>query len=171
MFANWYPKPPYIIKENATAKPRGIIPEILVHMLQVSCGQCLAYQTWNISYNFNKTENILDRDNQPWVDFRFPVRSAVGRTTYRGIHKYIPLLTIPGVALMTRKKTPSGYARDLSNSVLGCWPIFAVSFSMAILTGILIWFVVSHLIKNSQCRFIKTNKYKSCSIFRGSVRL
>ncbi|CAH3178695.1 unnamed protein product [Porites lobata] len=141
MFANWYPKPPYIIKENATAKPRGIIPEILVHMLQVSCGQCLAYQTWNISYNFNKTENILDRDNQPWVDFRFPVRSAVGRTTYRGIHKYIPLLTIPGVALMTRKKTPSGYARDLSNSVLACWPIFAVSFSMAILTGILIWFV------------------------------
>ena len=141
MSASWIPSPPYATKDNSTVKPRGIVPEILARMLQVSFGKC--FKNWNISYTINTTKSITEPDERAKVDFRLPVRSAIGRTTYRGFHTYIPLITIPGVALMARKKTPSGYARDLSSSVLGCWPIFAISFVLAILTGIVIWFAVS----------------------------
>lgn len=144
MLANWIPKPPYVIKDNSTSKPRGLIPEILAHMLQSSCGTCFSYKTWNITYTINTTKSLIEPDIQATVDFRFPVRSAIGRTKYRGSYTYIPLVTVPGVAVMTRKKTPMGYARDVGHSVFGCWPIFAISYVMAILTGIVIWFVVSN---------------------------
>lgn len=143
MLASWIPSPPYVIKHNSSSTPRGIIPEVLAHMLQGSCGTCFSYSTWNISYNINTTQSITEPDDRAKVDFRFPVRSAVGRTIYRGFYSYVPLITVPGVAVMTRKKTPSAYARDLGNSVLGCWPIFAISFVMAILVGVVIWFAVS----------------------------
>lgn len=143
MFASWIPSPPYVIQGRS--KPRGLIPELLAHMLQESCGKCYNYKTWNISYTVNTTESITEPDSRVMVDFRFPVRSAVGKTTYRGFHLYVPLITVPGVALMTRKKTPSGYARDVGHSVLAGWPIFAVSIVLAILTGVVIWFAVSDL--------------------------
>ena len=146
LFASWTPIPPYVIKDNSSSEPRGIIPQILAHMLQNSCGRCFSYDKWNISYTINATKHITDPDSRAKVDFRFPVRAAVGRTTYRGFYSYVPLITVPGVALMTREKTPSGYARDLGTSVLGCWPIFAISFAIAILAGVVIWFAVSNSI-------------------------
>ena len=71
------------------------------------------------------------------------MRLAVGRTIYGGVYSYVPLITVPGVTLLTRKKTPSGYARDLGHSVYSCWPVFPLSFVLAILTGIVLWFAVS----------------------------
>jgi len=141
MFANWVPSPPYVIQGRS--KPRGLIPELLAHMLQESCGTCYNYKTWNISYTVNTTESIKEPDLRFKADFRFPVRSAIGKTTYRGFHPYVPLITVPGVALMTRKKTPSGYARDVGHSVLAGWPIFAVSIVLAVLIGVVIWFAES----------------------------
>ncbi|XP_078354628.1 uncharacterized protein LOC144639220 isoform X2 [Oculina patagonica] len=143
MFANWIPSPPYVIQRRSGSHPRGLIPELLAHMLQESCGTCFNYKTWNISYTVNTTESITDPDTRVKVDFRFPVRAAVGRTTYRGFHSYVPLITVPGVALMTRKSTPAAYARDVGHSVLACWPIFAVSIALAVLTGVIIWFAES----------------------------
>lgn len=143
MLANWVPSPPYVIQGRS--KPRGLLPELLAHMLQGSCGACYRYKRWNISYTVNTTESITEPDIRFKVDFRFPVRSAIGKTTYRGFHPYVPLITVPGVALMTRKKTPSGYARDVGHSVLAGWPIFAVSIVLAVLTGVVIWFAVSAL--------------------------
>ena len=143
MSATFIPSAPYSIKAKSNSKPRGIIPEILARMVRNSCGTCRGCKTWDISYTINATKSITEPDIRNKVDFRFPVRMAVGKTKYRGIHTYVPLITVPGVALMTRKKTPSAYARDLGRSLFGCWPIFAVSFAMAILAGIVIWFVVS----------------------------
>ena len=143
MSATFIPSAPYSIKAKSNSKPRGIIPEILARMVRNSCGTCRGYKTWDISYTINATKSITEPDIRNKVDFRFPVRMAVGKTKYRGIHTYVPLITVPGVALMTRKKTPSAYARDLGRSLFECWPIFAVSFAMAILAGIVIWFVVS----------------------------
>lgn len=142
MSANWVPSPPYVIQGRS--KPRGLIPELLAYMLQESCGTCYSYKTWNISYAVNTTESITEPDIRFKVDFRFPVRSAIGKTTYRGFHPYVPLITVPGVALMTRTKTPSGYARDVGHSVLAGWPIFAVSIVLAVLIGVVIWFAVSN---------------------------
>lgn len=143
MYANWAPSPPYVAEDRLSGEPRGLIPELLVHMLQASCGTCHSYKVWNISFAINTTEKITEPDSRIKMDFRFPIRSAVGRTTYRGTHSYVPLITVPGVALMTRKKTPSGYARDLGNSVLRCWSIFAIFIALAILMGFVIWFAVS----------------------------
>ena len=151
MFANWIPSPPYVIPDRSGSEPRGLIPELLAHMLQESCGTCFNYKTWNITYIANTTDSVTDPDIRVNVDFRFPVRSAVGKTTYRGFHSYVPLITVPGVALMTRKRTPSGYARDVGHSVLACWPIFAVSIALAILTGVVIWFAVSDVKCISWC--------------------
>ena len=140
-----FPVPHTSSKALEKKKPRGLIPELLAHMLQESCGTCYSYKTWNISYTVNTTESITEPDIRFTVDFRFPVRSAIGKTTYRGFHPYVPLITVPGVALMTRKKTPSGYARDVGHSVLAGWPIFAVSIVLAVLIGVVIWFAVSDL--------------------------
>ena len=158
MYANWVPSPPYVIESSTGSEPRGLIPELIAHMLQESCGACFNYKMWNISYAINATESITELDSRVKVDFRFPIRSAVGRTTYRGFHSYVPLITVPGVALMTRKKTPSGYARDLGYSVLGCWSIFAVSIALAILMGVIIWFAVSSLIKVSCNRYLSMSR-------------
>ena len=141
--ANWIPSAPYVIRDTSTSNPNGIIPEILSRMLLDSCGTCLSYKTSNISYAINTTLSVTRPDKDLLIDFRFPVRSAVGRTIYGGDYSYVPLLTVPGVALLTRKKTPSGYARDLGHSVYSCWPVFAMSFVLAILTGIVLWFAVS----------------------------
>ena len=172
MFASWIPTPPYVIKRRRSSEPRGLIPDLLAHMLQESCGTCFSYKTWNISYTINTSASITEPDKFTKVDFRFPVRSAVGRTTYRGFHTYVPLITVPGVALMTRKKTPSGYARDLGHSVLGCWPIFAVSIVLAVLTGVIIWFAVSDLSRVRDENWIyvhATTRASSC--VRASARV
>ncbi|XP_074610733.1 uncharacterized protein LOC141865384 isoform X3 [Acropora palmata] len=138
--ANWIPSAPYVIRNTSTSNPNGILPEILSRMLLDSCGTCLSYKTWNISYAINTTLSVTTPDKDFLVDFRFPVRSAVGRTIYQGVYSYVPLITVPGVALLSRKKTPSAYARDVERSVYSCWPVFAMSFVLAILTGIVLWF-------------------------------
>ena len=141
--ANWIPSAPYVIRNTSTSNPNGILPEILSRMLLDSCGTCLSYKTWNISYAINTTLSVTTPDKDFLVDFRFPVRSAVGRTIYQGAYSYVPLITVPGVALLSRKKTPSAYARDVERSVYSCWPVLAMSFVLAILTGIVLWFAVS----------------------------
>ena len=142
LLASWKPSPPYVITDSSN-QPRGLLPRILARIVEESCGNCSGKKTWNISYTQNSTKSLNEADNRlQYVDFHFPVRSAIGKTTYRG-HSYVPLITVPTVAVMTRKKTPSAYAQDLSNSIIGCWPIFAISFVMAILTGVLVWYAVS----------------------------
>ena len=99
-----------------------------------TCGVCEQYGRTTLVY----TKNSSDSD-----DLTFPVTKTFYRQSEYS--KFVPVIRVPGVAIITRKK------QDLSSiltnvaggSILDSWPVIVFTVVMAMLAGIIVWFLVS----------------------------
>lgn len=151
--ALWSPLPPYAVKTE-TGIPTGMIPKLLGTMIDNSCGFCYEHNQSKIIYQLktNRKRRKLQFDENDDADFVFPIRKQ-DKSSRDDSQVYIPLLEVPGFAFLTSVKTKQEYATQVATSVFDCWPVLAISLAMTLLSGVILWVVVStHMIMISSTR-------------------
>ena len=104
---------------------------MISNLLIDTCGDCEEY---------NKTKLVYSNESQS-DEFVFPVsKTSYGFSAYS---KFIPVIHVPGVVVLKRKGGLSMILTEAaSDSVLQSWPIPVVTILMAMLAGIIMWFLV-----------------------------
>lgn len=114
------------------------LTKVISRLLIDTCGECEEY---------NKTKLVYSNKSQS-EEFLFPVtKISYGHSAYS---KFIPVIQVPGVVVVTRKGDLSMILTEVaSGSVLQSWPISVVTILMAMLAGIIIWFLVRIMLAQS----------------------
>ena len=122
-------------------------------MVDEVCEFCPLYGHTDVDIGLAATEYTESRDRRSVneyvlsenVDLIFPVARFQFQQTYLG-YNYIPIVNVPGFALITLKiKEQEFYARAAASSLYDCWPYFAVYTVMMVVAGIILWILVSNL--------------------------
>ncbi|KAJ7323753.1 hypothetical protein OS493_030877 [Desmophyllum pertusum] len=108
------------------------LTKVISKLLIDICGECEEY---------NKTKIIYSNKSRA-DEFVFPItKTSYGRSAYS---KFIPVIRVPGVVVVTRKGDLSMVLTKVaSGSILQSWPISVVTILLAMLAGIIIWFLVA----------------------------
>lgn len=110
---------------------------MISNLLIDTCGECEEY---------NKTKLVYSNESQS-DEFVFPVtKTSYGHSAYS---TFVPVIQVPGVVVVTRKGDLSMILTEAtSDSVLQSWPIPVVTILMAMLAGIIMWFLVCMCLLN-----------------------
>ena len=166
----WWANPPYTIAskfQHDVNKTSGIFTDIVNNMLKEVCGICIEYKTLRTTLDYTERDHKTVQKSTHYelaaslnerADFAFPIRGSNTSTTHIGRHFYIPLLDVPGVALLTVKDAHDVYSRVMAQSLFSCWPLIVFTISLAMVSGIVVWFLVS--ISFYLCFLQKLCKYK-----------
>lgn len=112
---------------SVAAGLKKVISELLID----TCGYCEEYGKTNLVYTNDSNSKELV----------FPVtKTSYSQSSYS---KFIPVVRVPGVVVITRKKQLSTIlTKATSGSILKSWPISVITIMMAMLAGIIVWFLV-----------------------------
>ena len=103
------------------------------------CGSCT-----NFSYakTVSNPDALLQLASNGSADILFPV---LGETTSSSIHGafYVPLIFIPGGTLLyIRDLSAKAVASQLIEAVFQIWPLITIALLLALVAGVVIWFMV-----------------------------
>ena len=128
-------------------------------MVKAVCGFCPAHAQTDVNYlhteeergrsTLRKKRSLSEGGVNETFDLLFPVSRSTGRNDYQG-HEYIPIVDVPGFVLMTTNTSSAVYARAMASSMFSCWPLFICYILLMIISGIVIWTLVSKLRKITQ---------------------
>ena len=76
----------------------------------------------------------------------FPISGKKDDRLYQNEFKFMPLVSSPGVAFIVVDEPPGTSANAVFNSVLSGWPVLLLTLLMALLSGIIMWGLVSALL-------------------------
>ena len=153
VFFNWYEAKPYVFKESSS-KLGGLFPDLVGDIIVKACGSCTGYSNSSISYfaskdghEPNKKSELLLKSSlsEGNVDMSFPVFGRAEDTIIFPGTEFIPIVQSPGSAMIIKDQAKSqNKALELVKSVGSTWPMFVITVMLAVITGFLIWFTVSH---------------------------
>lgn len=152
---NWWNFPPYTIKSNEST-PTGIIPNFLSSMVKEACSFCADYGYTNVTFrslSSSTTEKLKnssksrekrsdDDEDDQGLELLIPVALSPGDKYFKG-YNYISIVEVPGFILFKKNKGKEFLIKEVSSSLLDCWPYFVIYFSLVILAGFFIWMLVS----------------------------
>jgi hypothetical protein len=75
-------------------------------------------------------------------DLSFPVYGWKWQDRYQGDYRYIPLVESPGFAFLLLRPETESPLIAIVNSILATWPYILITLLMALLAGIVVWFMV-----------------------------
>ncbi|XP_065685087.1 uncharacterized protein LOC105844513 isoform X2 [Hydra vulgaris] len=147
LFANLYIKKPFT-SINGDLNPSGFFLKLLQEMVVKSCGSCQGYSSSKLYFNQSKTgdetikssefdlKNAINKD----VDLSFPIYGMNGREVAPD-SEFSVLLMSPGIALVVRNEnTINQVINKMLLGVLNVWPVLLISYAIASIFGIAIWF-------------------------------
>ena len=73
----------------------------------------------------------------------FPISGYKDDRLYQSEYKFMPLVSSPGVAFIVVEEPPGTSANAVFNSVLSGWPVLVLTLLMALLSGMIMWVLVS----------------------------
>jgi len=73
----------------------------------------------------------------------FPIPGKKDDTVYQNTFKFQSVVSSPGIAFIVVNDEPGASANAVFNSVLGGWPILLLTLVMALLSGMIMWALVS----------------------------
>ena len=92
-----------------------------------------------------KQVNIKDIQNLDQPDtITFPISGKKADRYYQNSYRFMPLVGSPGVAFIVVDEPPGTSANAVFNSVLSGWPVLVLTLLMALLSGIIMWGLVSN---------------------------
>ncbi|XP_065669702.1 uncharacterized protein LOC105844513 isoform X3 [Hydra vulgaris] len=147
LFANLYIKNPFT-SVDADLNPSGFFLTLLQEMVVKSCGSCKGYSNSKLYFNLSKSgdetikssefdlKNAINKD----VDLSFPIYGMNGREVAPD-SEFSVLLMSPGIALVVRNEnTLNQVINKMLLGVLNVWPVLLISYAIASIFGIAIWF-------------------------------
>ena len=145
--ANWYDIPPYIKDNGPGQEPSGLFPLLLKEIVPVCCGNCSEGDGPSMISYANRRDNLIaikDIRNFDVNDtITFPISGYKDDRLYQSEYKFMPLVSSPGVAFIVVDEPPGTSANAVFNSVLSGWPVLLLTLLMALLSGIIMWALVS----------------------------
>ena len=91
--------------------------------------------------NLDAIKHILNFDVIDTITF--PISGAKDDRSYQNDYRFMPLIGSPGVAFIVVDEPPGTSANAVFNSVLSGWPVLLLTLLMALLSGIIMWGLVS----------------------------
>ena len=163
IFCNWYEAKPYVFIESNT-KLAGLFPNLIRDIVMKACGSCSGYENSTLSYFSSKDGSEPNKKSElklkssiadGVVDISFPVFGRAEESVIFPGTEFIPIVQSPGSAMIIRDQAETqNKALELMKSVLNTWPMFAITFMLAFITGYFIWFTVSRANKRYDFIFI-----------------
>ena len=145
--ANWYDIPPYIKDNGHDQEPSGLFPLLLKDIVPVCCGNCSGGDGRSVISYANRRDNLVAIKNIRNFDVNdtitFPISGYKDDRLYQNEYKFMPLVSSPGVAFIVVDEPPGTSANAVFNSVLSGWPVLLLTLLMALLSGIIMWTLVS----------------------------
>lgn len=147
--------PPYndveLSKDLTKVNMSGMIPQLLNNLVMECCGTCEAHGMSYVDFVFNGQKQPAYQHNENDVveriddsnDLSFPVYGWKWQDTYAERYRYIPLVESPGFAFLLRKPDTDSPLKAVLKSIFETWPYLLIVNLMALIAGIIIWFLVS----------------------------
>lgn len=145
---SWLEKPPYVTALSAThmideVQLSGAFRYPLLDVLTKCCANLRRKKPLFVFRKANSSEELLRllRKNETHIALPFVFNSTTG--TYQEEYRFIPLFDHPGTEYYT---TPVNNepTQVLMEILLSSWPLFAFTFSLTAIAGIVIWATVSN---------------------------
>lgn len=143
---NWYDLAPYVkLVENKD--PEGVFPVLIQRIVSTCCGNCTLGDGPSI-ISYDKPQDSLEAVkhtiiDQDTLEISFPITGKKDDRTFNNDKKFYPLFSSPGVAFIVVDAEPGTSAKAVFQSVLGGWPILLLTMLMAMLSGQVMWALVS----------------------------
>lgn len=150
LFANWHIRAPYT-ELVAKKDLRGVFPDLIESIILEVCGSCKLYdQSIFHMYrsatglpNNKESEQQLKNGVNDLVDVSFPIYAYKDRTEIIPGTSVVQIISSPGCSLIVRDETKiAGVVEKMVIGILKVWPLLLVSYSIATMFGILVWFTV-----------------------------
>ncbi|XP_031573985.1 uncharacterized protein LOC116307805 [Actinia tenebrosa] len=132
-----------------TINMSGMIPEILNNLTVDCCQTCQAHGASFVDFVQNGRNMSAFQHNELDVqaliddtnDLSFPVYGWKWQDRYQGIYRYIPLVESPGFAFLLKEPETESPLKAVVSSIIDTWPYILITLMMALLAGIVIWFL------------------------------
>ncbi|XP_047125702.1 uncharacterized protein LOC101241605 isoform X1 [Hydra vulgaris] len=147
LYANIYIKNPFT-SLDADLTPSGFFIKLLQDTVVQSCGSCKGYNSSKLYFTQSKygddpvksseldLKNAINKD----VDLSFPIYGVNGREVAPD-SKFSVLVVSPGIAMVVRNEnTINQVIKQMVLGVLNVWPVLLISYAIAFIFGIFIWF-------------------------------
>lgn len=166
---------PYVgINKNASRftlsskRLKGMIPSILENLAVSCCRACKLHGNSLVDFTINGkgssavqpsdqlVKSLIDDD----TDFSFPIYGWNSLETYKTYYKYIPLVESPGIVQVAKLHQHEEGAKLIIKTVMETWPLIIITLTLALIAGIIIWFLVRCLTATfilTSVFFFKTN--------------
>ena len=143
---------PYIHRDKS-GNIKGLLPYIITNMSDFACGGCKR-STNNcltvINYSNNgkngwaEKSTIMDvkRDIDSYVQVSFPLLGRQELTHYLGF-AFVPVIKHPGVVFFIIKESLDEQVSAMMKSIFSVWPIIFINGLLIVMTGIIVWSLVS----------------------------
>lgn len=139
-----------ISKNLKSINMSGMIPEILNNLTIECCQTCQAHGKSFVDFVQNGKNMSAFQHNEMDVqaliddtnDLSFPVYGWKWQDRYQEVYRYIPLVESPGFAFLLIQPETDSPLRAIVSSIIATWPYLLITLMMALLAGIVIWFLV-----------------------------
>ena len=151
LFGNWYIYPPHVT-QPLPGNLSGMFTELILEMMIKACGGCKLYRQSKLYLDLSKSGANPNRGNSyelkisiaDDVDVSFPYYERSSFEAVMPNSVYLTILESPGCAFIVRNVIDvKAITITLIKNVLQVWPLLLVSYCIATLFGILIWFTVN----------------------------
>ena len=151
----------------------GVLPTVLINLTSFSCGRCLRSdygRISNIDYvndgkngwaNKRSLRDMKENIDEDLEAISFPIYGKMEMRTYLNNNIFVPVVKHPGVVFFTVKESISQQVDYMLEAVAGVWPIFIVNIVLIMLSGLIIWSLVSTFIYYI---IIKLNRWPNPSL-------
>lgn len=124
-----------------------MFPILIQRILNTCCGNCTRGDGPSI-INYDKPQDSLESvkqtiNDQDTIEMSFPITGKKDDRTFNNDKKFYPLFSSPGVAFIVVDAAPGTSAKAVFDSVLGGWPVLLLTLLMALLSGQVMWALVS----------------------------
>lgn len=131
-------------------------------MIKAACGKCnhrMSKETvvdfiYNGKFGFSFKPNMdrVAEDIDEFTDLSFPLSVNPAKNDSLN-SKYVPLLSYPGAVFIIKNLDASSHVKKMIGDVLATWPIFLLNFFFTLISGALVWFLVSLRFFETSCDF------------------
>ena len=138
------------ISTITSARMTGMLPAILEDLAVSCCRACKLHGQSFVDFSMNgrnlpaeqtsdqSVKSIIDHD----TDFSFPIYGWKWLKTYNAYYLYIPLVESPGIVHIAIMDQHEDGALLIVKTVFRTWPLMLITLLMAVIAGIVIWFLV-----------------------------
>jgi hypothetical protein len=133
---------------NEDESKNSLFKKLLQQIFSKCCGNCTnGHGPSRIDFDGNgalKKSLVEVKDGVEAKDtISFPIPGKKDETVYQNSFKFLSIVSSPGIAFIVVNSEPGTSARAVFDSVLGGWPVLVLTMIMALLSGMIMWALVS----------------------------